>query len=194
MESFALFLLFAAMLRLLPVLPVWLSVITGCAPPAAALTWLVRSSEDAGAALWRPLGVSRGRGVLPEVAAGTLAFCVLYPLSVAADVGVATPLGPSVPASVALVLFYSLVWAPVVEELMFRGVFYVGLRSNHTLYAACILSSLTFMAGHDSWPRAFVAGLGFAALRVWRGSLVAPVVAHALFNAVHCYILLKIVT
>ena len=33
-----------------------------------------------------------------------------------------------------------------------------------------------------NWPAHFVAGFSFAFLREWRGSLAAPIVAHALQN------------
>ena len=50
---------------------------------------------------------------------------------------------------------------------------------------AVLISSAIFAAVHlpiSRWPSAFAAGLVFALLREWRGSLLAPIAAHASAN------------
>lgn len=84
--------------------------------------------------------------------------------------------------------------APIVEETMFRGVFYSHLRGLMRTWAvpvamvlAAVVSSLIFAAIHPQGLVAIppLAGLavGFCVAREVRGSLVAPMVAHGLSNA-----------
>ena len=84
--------------------------------------------------------------------------------------------------------------APIVEETMFRGVFYSHLRGLMRTWAvpiamvlAAVVSSVIFAAIHPQGLVAIppLAGLavGFCVAREVRGSLVAPMVAHGLSNA-----------
>lgn len=84
--------------------------------------------------------------------------------------------------------------APIVEETMFRGVFYGHLRGLMRTWAtpiamvlAALVSSVIFAAIHPQGLVAIppLAGLavGFCVAREVRGSLVAPMVAHGLSNA-----------
>lgn len=94
------------------------------------------------------------------------------------------------------------VFAPLVEEIMFRGVLYRHLR-DCTATAGIVVSALSsglvsaflFAAVHPQGPIAvpalMVLALGFTFAREWRGSLVAPIAAHALNNAVLVTILLQ---
>jgi membrane protease YdiL (CAAX protease family) len=94
---------------------------------------------------------------------------------------------------IAQLLFLASVVAPLVEETMFRGVLHRHLREAtgrwggflSFLVSAAIVSFL-FAAVH---PQGFVAipplmalALGFSIAREWRGSLLAPMVAHGLHN------------
>jgi membrane protease YdiL (CAAX protease family) len=89
-----------------------------------------------------------------------------------------------------LVLLYSLVsiWAPVVEESIFRGALFRHLRSRMGVIAAAVASALLFgvMHGYEWMLLSPVIALGliFAMMRDQRGSLIAPVVMHALHNGI----------
>ncbi|MAJ47644.1 MAG: hypothetical protein CBC35_10325 [Planctomycetes bacterium TMED75] len=96
-----------------------------------------------------------------------------------------------------LVLVYLLacVAAPIVEEIMFRGVLYRYLREYSrgvglalSFLFSALISSFIFAAIHPQ-GLAFIPVLGALAVafclgREWRGSLVAPIVAHAVNNLV----------
>lgn len=77
--------------------------------------------------------------------------------------------------------------APVVEEIMFRGAFYTWLRSHFSAATSILSSAILFASIHPQGPIGLVPlasiGIVLAALREWRQSLVAPVLAHACFNS-----------
>jgi membrane protease YdiL (CAAX protease family) len=91
------------------------------------------------------------------------------------------------------VIFAASVQAPIVEEIMFRGVLYRHLREATGLWrygASVLLSGLVtgflFAVVH---PQGLVAvpvlmglSLGFTLTREWRGSLLPSMVAHGLHN------------
>ena len=88
------------------------------------------------------------------------------------------------------------VWAPLVEETMFRGALLHHLRRRwHWLLSAAV-SAFIFAAIHpQGWtfiPTLGAIGFALALLREWRGSIVAPVVAHACNNFVIVSLLLAI--
>ena len=80
---------------------------------------------------------------------------------------------------------------PLVEELAFRGFLLPWIVSPEFervpprgwTWAAALGSSLAFGALHGEWLLGTVAGLAFAAARLWRGRLGDAVLAHALCNA-----------
>ena len=78
------------------------------------------------------------------------------------------------------------VWAPLVEESMFRGAFYHHMRGRLHPILAALFVAFVFAAIHpQGWvaiPALMSLAVTFALLREWRGSLVAPVVAHAMHN------------
>jgi uncharacterized protein len=89
-----------------------------------------------------------------------------------------------------LAVVVAVVAAPVVEELLFRGLLQVSLRRRLGSWPAAIVSSVVFTLFHPevllSQPLALV-GLLALSLVLARsmertGSLVVPVVAHAVFN------------
>ncbi len=87
-----------------------------------------------------------------------------------------------------LVMFFLLatVWAPLVEEIVFRGALFRHIRSRMPLLLAAPLTALVFgvMHGYDALLLLPVITIGFifAFVREWRASLVGPIVAHALHN------------
>ena len=85
-------------------------------------------------------------------------------------------------------IFMAIIMAPLVEEVAFRGVALGAFisRGMPPLLAA-VFSSLAFAVIHLQYTLAgmfvvFLAGLGYAALRLFTGSLLVPILAHAFGN------------
>lgn len=160
----------------------------------------------------RRIGLTSGRGVLRELGAGLVGYFALLPLvfvaigvtvvlvlvwqlvQMAMGREVGPPTNPIVEivggagvGQLVLLFLLATVWAPLVEEVVFRGAMYRHLRGRMGVVLAGVLSALTFGVMHGY---AFFAllpvitlGLNFALIREWRGSLVAPIFVHALHNA-----------
>ena len=99
----------------------------------------------------------------------------------------ATPLGIRLALGV-LVVFE----APLIEEPLFRGVVFRGFASSLPVWAAMALSSGLFAIVHVN-AASFVAlcflGCAFAELYRRTGTILAPMTAHALFNAANLALL-----
>jgi hypothetical protein len=82
---------------------------------------------------------------------------------------------------------------PVLEETLFRSIVYRPLRASWSPFPAALMSALIFSVGHMSWvgfiPYLLV-GLGLAWAYERSGTLLAPAVAHGVFNGVNLAILL----
>jgi membrane protease YdiL (CAAX protease family) len=76
--------------------------------------------------------------------------------------------------------------APLVEELLFRGLVQSALRSGlGRPWPAIFLASLMFAAVHQNpehWPALFVLGVGMGYAYERSGSLLRPIFIHAMFN------------
>ncbi len=87
--------------------------------------------------------------------------------------------------------------APIVEEAVFRGLLLpVLLRRYHWAQAVLLVSAL-FAAVHvhlSSMVPLFVASLGFSLAYLYSGSLLVPIVMHALFNGVNLAVLFLMIT
>lgn len=85
-----------------------------------------------------------------------------------------------------LAFVFAAVVAPVIEETFFRGQFFRYLRSKMGLVAGGLLNGLIFASLHpQGWlaiPALAMMGFGFACIREWRDSLIAPMTAHAINN------------
>jgi len=84
---------------------------------------------------------------------------------------------------------------PALEETLFRGVLFGGLRRQWSFWPAAAASAAVFALVHMSLPGfASYALLGFvfAAVYEWRGSLVAPWAAHAVFNLFNLIVLFSL--
>lgn len=75
--------------------------------------------------------------------------------------------------------------APVLEETLFRGLLYTGLRQWMGFWTAATTSAVCFSLVHTSGSRLPTMVLGFALAWMYerRGTLVSPIAAHALHNA-----------
>ena len=78
----------------------------------------------------------------------------------------------------------AMVLAPIVEELLFRGFLYHGIRRKAGVKAALIVTSAVFALIHPPQVMApiFVVGLSLGYLYERTGTLIAPIAFHAVFN------------
>jgi len=78
------------------------------------------------------------------------------------------------------------VLAPLCEEFIFRGLLFRGLRRDLPLPWAAVASAAVFAIIHPSLGVVPVFGLGLAAAIAYErtGWLLAPVLAHAVYNGV----------
>jgi membrane protease YdiL (CAAX protease family) len=95
-----------------------------------------------------------------------------------------------------LAVVYGTGIAPVAEELFFRGVLFRSLADRRGFWVAAVLSGLLFglvhlpAEGGDVADRLLLpivmtfTGIGLAWIFERRGSLLAPIAAHAVFNAI----------
>jgi len=79
---------------------------------------------------------------------------------------------------------------PLVEEALFRGVMFRGLRFSYSRVITIAITAALFTLCHLS-PRMFVhvlpAGLVLGTLRAMTGSMAAPLLAHMVFNGVSTF-------
>lgn len=165
-------------------------------------------------AQWRrEVGLHAERGLLREVGAGIFAYFAALPLVAGAmavtavmvilrafiERSLGRPHEPlsnpikemiehgSTPVLITLYVLATL-WAPLVEELIFRGSLLRHLRRRLGVLAAAMVSALFFgfMHSYEALLLLPVIMLGFvfALMRQWRGSLVPSMTAHALHNGV----------
>jgi membrane protease YdiL (CAAX protease family) len=127
----------------------------------------------------------RGRDVLLTI---TAAFCLRGMESRQIDFFAPRADGRGRPwAAVAGMLLLGIALGPCVEELLFRGVVYAGLRNELGVWAAVPLSALLFGLFHleAGWTAVAVTtgmGAAFALLVEGSGSLWPAVLAHVLIN------------
>jgi membrane protease YdiL (CAAX protease family) len=150
----------------------------------------------------RGLGLHTGKGVLWEAGAGVLGYVAGLPVFVTGVLltGLLTRIGDAAPShplqfevgkswltNLHLYLL-ACAWAPLTEELMFRGSLFHHLRRRWNWVISAGVVSLIFAAIHpQGWaaiPALGSLALVFAAVREWRGSLVAPMVGHFIQNFV----------
>jgi len=161
--------------------------------------------------LRRELGLTMGAGIVREAAWGVLAWCMAVPMVLVGIVlslllgwlfggslsDASHPMQEGLRSSSAggIVIWYlvAAVVAPVLEEILFRGGLYRGLRGATgsmpllaSMVVSALLSSLVFAAIHPQGvlfvPILGALAMSFCLVRELRGSLVAPMVGHALNN------------
>lgn len=156
------------------------------------------------------VGWHRGRGLGRELAYGFLAYLAAIPVYFffallvvllmflyQAVTGQKTPppstdrltgLASGGVLQLLMVILLASVWAPLVEETIFRGCVYRFLRGKGGSVVAVTLSSLAFAAMHGYMFQQLilvgVLGAVFAFMREQRGSLIPSMFAHALHNTV----------
>jgi membrane protease YdiL (CAAX protease family) len=202
-EAFAAYLAgmaaFSALARLLfaqRIVATWFVLVT---LPAVALWPLLRGISRG--ELRAGLGWQPGRGAIREIAAGVAGYFAGLPVLAAGAVVtlvlqrfsgsdtshpiVNEVVGGSAWRAVRLFMLAA-VWAPVVEETMFRGALYHHLRARLPWPLAAGLVAVLFAAIHpQGWaaiPVLGAIGFWFAVLREWRGSVIASATAHGINN------------
>jgi uncharacterized protein len=91
-----------------------------------------------------------------------------------------------------LALVVAVIMAPLVEETLFRGVLFQSLRRRVGVWPAALLSSLVFTVIHVeivfSQPVALAGLFSLGVFLAWAfhrtGSLLVPIIGHAVFNGV----------
>lgn len=102
-------------------------------------------------------------------------------------------------AATAVAVLIAVIGAPVLEELVFRGVLFQALRSRAGVVPAAVLSGLAFAGVHleITQPLFSVSLVALGAWFAWifhrSGSLLVPVVAHATYNGIAVVITLAVV-
>lgn len=155
------------------------------------------------------IGLHRGRGVLRELVAGLGGYLACLPLVALTLVLVLflqrlTHQDASHPIQQMLgevhpvwIYLLAAVFAPVTEEVMFRGLLFTHLRSRMGVMSSGLINGLIFAAIHpQGWiaiPTLCTIALILSWIREWRGSLIGPMMAHAFNNAVVVTILLWVV-
>lgn len=172
-------------------------------PLARGIEWSVLL-EDLGLA-----GDGEAGSIWKEVGWGIAAWAAGMPLSLGVGLLVAwlgdmisgTPAGES-PANeypmfeppladswtlVMLGVIGAVIWAPIIEEIVFRGALHRWLRPRFGPAVTILTSSFLFGAVHPYSSAGLIqvafGGLMYGIVREWRGSLVPSMVAHCLHNA-----------
>lgn len=90
------------------------------------------------------------------------------------------------PLVLATVFLLATVWAPIVEESIFRGALYRHLRGRYALIGAGFFSAAAFSLMHGyvavQLLMVFTLGFLFAVMREWRNSIIPSATAHCLHN------------
>ena len=91
------------------------------------------------------------------------------------------------PLGILLFFLLATLWAPITEELIFRGALHKYFRGRlHWVFAGLFSALLfAFMHNYGAMMVAPLIALGFmfAFMREWRGSIIASMTAHFIHNA-----------
>ncbi len=161
---------------------------------------------------WRhAIGLHSGKGIFREIGCGIVGYIAAVPLFLlgtlvtiillffqgALNLGSASdeqlPANPffDIMASgdlVSILLLFTLatIWAPLCEELIFRGALFRHF-SGYVHWSIAALGTAILFAFMHSYGPIFVTplialGFSFAFMRQWRGSLIAAITAHFIHN------------
>jgi len=208
MEGFALylalFLFLPSLVRALPFsLPRWTVYVAAAVALIVGMGWpLLRGMRGQ---CWREsMGLHGGQGLLREMGAGILGWLAALPLIVLGMIAASwiTKITGQFPSHPIVEVFagdgwakfgaimLAVVWAPVSEELMFRGLLFPGLSAWLRWVPGMLVSAFVFAVIHpQGWagvPAIMALAAAFSLLRMWRQSLIAPMTAHALNNGLMC--------
>jgi len=93
------------------------------------------------------------------------------------------------PFTAAMLFILAAVFAPIAEELLFRGWIYTSLRAQFGFLAALLVSALTFALAHNEQTHlyalaVFPIGIGLGLMREKSRSVKAGIAFHAIFNSI----------
>jgi membrane protease YdiL (CAAX protease family) len=162
---------------------------------------------------WRAaVGLHSGQGVFKELACGAVGYLAGLPIMalgllasglIAKWTG-ADPTHPIMreingdPARILWVLLLASVWAPITEELMFRGSLFAHLREHWGWWRSALLVSLIFAIIHPQGLAALPAlgsiAMMLAMIREWRGSILGCMTAHAINNTILLVTIILMIT
>ena len=146
-------------------------------------------------------GWHRGRGVFTEIGCGVagyiaglplvaVAFLITFALTRLTDASPSHPIMGGVRGgwkTVLAIYVLASVWAPLMEETMFRGALFNHLRARWNWIISPLIVGLLFALVHpQGWttiPALGMIGVVLALIREWRASIIGPMTAHALNNA-----------
>ena len=176
---------------------IWLLLLVAFWPKVRGMPW----SQLHLALGWHANGKGVG-GAIKEASCGVIGYLAGLPIVV---LGFLISLGlisilhsePSHPAvseamnadlKTAIKLFVlASLWAPIVEETVFRGLLYYNMRKWASPILAALVVAFLFAIIHPQGLALVPALMGlavvFALMREWRGSIIGPMVAHGLHNA-----------
>ena len=133
-----------------------------------------------------------GSGILGYLAGLPLLFLMLIPAMLLSRYSGTVPTHPIAneingnPVTMVFIMALACIWAPVVEETLFRGVLFGYLcRRLHWMVSGIFTGFLFAIIHPQGWIAVPVlASIGFTlcAIRQWRGSIIASMTAHALNN------------
>jgi membrane protease YdiL (CAAX protease family) len=157
------------------------------------------------------LGLHTGRGIFREILAGIIGYLAGIPVLILGFIvslllikmaGV-TPTHPAEEAMrdggigiLITVFVLGSIWAPISEELMFRGALFSHLRERAGWWITAPIVGLIFALVHpQGWTLVPVlggVGFVFCGIREWRGSILACMTAHALHNTLTLLLALSV--
>lgn len=152
------------------------------------------------------IGWHTGDGWWEEIKAGILVYAATLPILILISIGwaLAFDRGDSAGAEATekfpmfrdalegstwvavMSILGAVLWAPFVEEVIYRGMLYRFLHRRVGMVLAVVISSLAFGLTHPYDLQGLIdvsiGGVIYALLREWRSSLIAPITAHMLHN------------
>lgn len=171
--------------------------VTGFIP----IIWLFILAKKRGASLSSELGLTLGRP-LKNVGYALSGYAMMFPIiSVISVIAsrtlekVAAPSNPVIPmlasapsvGFVILMVIVATIMAPLVEETMFRGVLYQGLRQKLGIWPSIVISGIVFGCGHPVGPAEMIVlstiGISFAWITESRKSLFPNMLCHFIQNS-----------
>jgi len=196
---------------MIPLVAQWLLLL-------APLWPLVRGASKADLA--KLVGWNTGKGLFREIGFGLLAYLAGLPVffaAVVATLGLITivdvlagvaqgpPPSPVIdlvaggsPLALVLVFVLATIWAPLCEELVFRGALQRHVRARLAGPLAIVVTATVFGFMHGYGPLLVLPlialGSVFGAIRELRGSIVPSITAHFLHNATVLTLVITVVT
>ncbi len=153
-----------------------------------ALGWHANGAGLRGAIKESSLGLMGYLAGLPIVLAGVLIMFVMIQLTQSRPTHPAVNEATNADFMTALKLYVlASFWAPIVEETVFRGSLYYNLRGWMRPLLSGFIVAFIFAIIHPQGiavvPALMSLAIVFALMREWRGSMIGPMVAHAVHNA-----------